>query len=96
MLFAAANRDEEKWGPDAATYRLDRNPTDHVGFGHGIHLCLGAPLARLEARVTAELLFEQTSAFEPSGAIVGTQIFLLRGCTSIPLTVIAGRCHSRS
>ena len=48
VLFAAANRDEEKWGPDAATYRLDRNPTDHVGFGHGIHLCLGAPLARLE------------------------------------------------
>jgi len=87
VLFAAANRDEEKWGPDAATYRLDRNPTDHVGFGHGIHLCLGAPLARLEARVTAEVLFEQTSAFEPSGEIVGTQSFLLRGCTSIPLTV---------
>ena len=87
VLFAAANRDEEKWGPDAATYRLDRNPTDHVGFGHGIHLCLGAPLARLEARVAAEVLFEQTSAFELRGEIVGTQSFLLRGCTSIPLTV---------
>jgi cytochrome P450 len=87
VLFASANRDEAKWGPDAATYRLDRNPTDHVGFGHGIHLCLGAPLARLEARVTAEVLFEQTSSFESSGEIVGTQSFLLRGCTSIPLTV---------
>jgi cytochrome P450 len=87
VLFASANRDEAKWGPDAGTYRLDRQPTDHVGFGHGIHLCLGAPLARLEARVTAEVLFERTSAFEPSGDIVGTQSFLLRGCTSIPLTV---------
>ncbi len=87
VLFASANRDEAKWGPDAAAFRLDRQPTDHVGFGHGIHLCLGAPLARLEARVTAEVLFERTSAFEPSGEIVGTQSFLLRGCTSIPLTV---------
>jgi cytochrome P450 len=87
VLFAAANRDEAKWGPDAATYRLDRNPTDHVGFGHGIHLCLGAPLARLEARVTAEVLFERTSTLELSGDIVGTESFLLKGCTSIPLTV---------
>ena len=87
VLFASANRDEAKWGDDAATYRLDRQPADHVGFGHGIHLCLGAPLARLEARVTAEVLFERTSAFEASGDIVATQSFLLRGCTSIPLTV---------
>jgi cytochrome P450 len=87
VLFAAANRDEAKWGADADTFRLDRQPTDHVGFGHGIHLCLGAPLARLEARVTAEVLFERTSALELSGDIVGTQSFLLRGCTQIPLTV---------
>ncbi|HTN79948.1 MAG TPA: cytochrome P450 [Acidimicrobiales bacterium] len=87
VLFASANRDEEKWGPDADTFRLDRQPPDHVGFGHGIHLCLGAPLARLEARVAAEVLFERTSAFEASGDIVGTASFLLRGCTSIPLTV---------
>ncbi len=87
VLFAAANRDEAKWGPDAAIYRLDRQPTDHVGFGHGIHLCLGRPLAQLEARVTAEVLFERTSALELSGDIVGTQSFLLRGCTQIPLTV---------
>ena len=87
VLFAAANRDEAKWGPDADTYRLDRQPTDHVGFGHGIHLCLGRPLAQLEARVTAEVLFERTSALELSGDIVGTQSFLLRGCTQIPLTV---------
>ncbi|HMK10505.1 MAG TPA: cytochrome P450, partial [Acidimicrobiales bacterium] len=66
VLFASANRDEAKWGEDADTFRLDRQPTDHVGFGHGIHLCLGAPLARLEARVAAEVLFERTSALESS------------------------------
>src|SRR3546814_10464883 len=56
LSFGAANRDPEAFEePD--TYRADRNPRMHVGFGHGAHLCVGAPLARMEAHVVlTELL----------------------------------------
>jgi beta-dihydromenaquinone-9 omega-hydroxylase len=48
LLYGAANRDLRRYDdPDA--FRIDRNPADHLGFGSGIHLCLGAHLARLEA-----------------------------------------------
>jgi cytochrome P450 len=50
--LAGANRDPEFWGPDADTFRLDRpNAHQHLSFGGGVHHCLGAALARLEARV---------------------------------------------
>lgn len=39
-LFASANRDESTWGPDAAEFRVDRDASDHVAFGSGVHLCL--------------------------------------------------------
>jgi cytochrome P450 len=87
VVFASANRDQAKWGPDADRFDLGREPADHVAFGHGIHLCLGAPLARLEARVAAEVLFAATSFVEPAGEVVGTASFLLRGCRSMPVRV---------
>ncbi|WP_194918603.1 cytochrome P450, partial [Catenulispora rubra] len=53
--LAAANRDEAYWGPDADELHLDRaNARNHVAFGGGPHHCLGAALARLEARVAVE------------------------------------------
>lgn len=55
LLFGAANRDPHKFAnPDV--FDIHRNPTDHVGFGSGIHYCLGARLARLEARMVVEEL----------------------------------------
>ncbi|GAB3615671.1 cytochrome P450 [Okibacterium endophyticum] len=47
MSFASANRSPDRFD-DPDTARLDRFPNPHLGFGHGIHVCLGAPLARLE------------------------------------------------
>lgn len=47
MLFASANRDEDVF-PDPNAFRLDRNPADHLGFGSGIHMCVGMHLAQLE------------------------------------------------
>ncbi|WP_224249225.1 cytochrome P450 [Hyalangium gracile] len=58
LLFASANRDETVF-TDAERFDLHRaNASRHLGFGHGTHYCVGAPLARLEARVALGLLIE--------------------------------------
>jgi cytochrome P450 len=63
LLWAAANRDPEEF-EDPDTLRLDRRfSTHHVAFGRGLHFCLGAPLARLEARCAIEALVTRTKSF---------------------------------
>ena len=55
LLPAAANHDPAKY-PDADTFDIDRDTDGHLGFGHGVHSCVGAPLARMETQATIELL----------------------------------------
>ncbi len=69
MLYASANRDEEVFGPSAATFEIGRHPNPHISFGFGNHFCLGAALARLEARVVLEELLDRFGAVEPAGAV---------------------------
>ena len=59
LIFAAANRDPEMFSqPD--TFSVDReNARDHLAFGHGEHFCIGAMLARLEARIAVEHILER-------------------------------------
>jgi len=71
LLYLAANRDEEEWGEDAERFdvRRDHSRRRHLSFGFGEHLCLGASLARIEARVLFEELLVRLPECEPAGPL---------------------------
>ncbi|MEW2218874.1 cytochrome P450 [Streptomyces sp. NPDC006990] len=59
VSYGAIGRDEEQHGPDAERFDITRTPTRHLSFGHGPHVCPGAPLSRLEALVALPALFDR-------------------------------------
>jgi len=85
-LLGAANRDPAQFSePD--TLNLARNPNPHVGFGRGIHFCLGAPLARVEAQIAIGALLERFPNLRLNGAPLRRDQITLRGLASLPVTV---------
>jgi hypothetical protein len=60
VWLVSANHDERQF-ENPEDFVIDRHPNPHVGFGHGIHFCLGAPLARLESRVALGVLLRRYS-----------------------------------
>jgi cytochrome P450 len=66
-VIGSANRDSQQF-PDAARFDITRDPNPHIAFGHGIHFCLGAPLARLEARIAVSDLLARLNGFELASA----------------------------
>lgn len=92
LCLGAANRDPRKFA-DPHEFRLDRkNVREHIAFGRGIHTCAGAPLARVEGKVTVNRLLERTRDITINEAIHGpaedrryayAPTFLLRGLTEL-------------
>ena len=85
MLYAAANRDPAVFGDSAGVLDIGRDPNPHLGLGFGTHFCLGAPLARLEARILLEELLVRFSQIEIAGEIERSSSSIIAGVTSAPL-----------
>lgn len=81
-LLGSANRDDTIF-ENADTMDLTRDPNPHIGFGAGIHFCLGAPLARLEMGVSLPALFERFPTIELVGEPERRPTFVLRGYESV-------------
>ncbi|WP_328807826.1 cytochrome P450 family protein [Nonomuraea antri] len=64
--YAAVGRDPDRYGDRAARFEPSEPPATHLSFGHGTHFCLGASLARLEAEVALEALFERYPGLTPA------------------------------
>ncbi len=88
LLLGSANRDERVW-EHADVYDIDRGgPAHHVGFGHGIHVCLGAALARLEMRVSLEELLTRAPGYElDESGLVRMHSGNVRGYARMPMRV---------
>jgi cytochrome P450 len=90
VCLAAANRDPDRWGPDADAVRIDRpDAGSHLQFGAGIHLCLGSHLARLQAEIMLGALVGRLDDIELDGEPVWSPRMVLRSLTSLPITFTA-------
>ncbi len=88
-LIGAANRDGEVFAnPDQMD--LTRDPNPHIGFGAGIHFCLGAPLARLEMGVSLPALWEKYPDMELASEPIRRPTFVLRGYESVAISACIG------
>ncbi|HUK91137.1 MAG TPA: cytochrome P450, partial [Blastocatellia bacterium] len=85
-LIAAGNRDPEQF-PEPEELRLDRNPNQHLGFGKGPHSCLGAQVARMEARVALSTLAVNFPAMRLTGEVKPRANATLRGPAVLPMTL---------
>jgi cytochrome P450 len=86
---ASANRDDAVFG-DGMRFDTGRDPNPHLGFGHGVHFCLGASLAQLEIRVMLDELLERFAGFELTGEPEWTRSNKHTGLRHLPV-----RMHAR-
>jgi len=91
VLLASALRDEEHF-PQADRFLMSRERASHLAFGHGVHYCLGALLARLEARLGLEALFSRLQDFSrASPELHWSPSLIARGPLALPLQLLPRR-----
>jgi hypothetical protein len=83
-LIGSANRDESVFD-QAERFDITRDPNPHIGFGAGIHFCIGAPLARMEMSVALPALLNRFPSIDLSGEPVSRGTFVLRGWAEVPI-----------
>ena len=89
MFLGAANRDPARWErPD--DYDINRRNAGHVGFGTGIHGCVGAVLARLEGELVLGALARKVGSIEIAGEPKRRYNNTLRGLASLPVRMLPG------
>ena len=90
VWYASANRDEAVFA-DPFALDLARQPNDHLAFGHGPHLCLGAPLARLEMRVVFEELLARVARVELTAPVAWMRTNKFIGLRHMPVRLTRAR-----
>ncbi|MFI7505017.1 cytochrome P450 [Streptomyces sp. NPDC049687] len=84
--YAAANTDPAHYGPDADVFDATRAAEDHLSFGIGVHRCIGAPLARMEALTALSALFDRFPDLRPvGGELEQVPSFIAFGWQEIPV-----------
>ncbi|MFC0550839.1 cytochrome P450 [Planotetraspora thailandica] len=86
LFLGAANRDPRKW-ENPHTLEITRRAAGHVGFGMGVHGCVGQQIARLEGDVVLSALAERAATLTPTAAPVLRPNNTLRGFSSAPIQV---------
>jgi 4-methoxybenzoate monooxygenase (O-demethylating) len=86
MFLGAANRDPRRW-ENADRYDVSRRTSGHVGYGSGIHMCVGQLVARLEGEVMMAALARKVATIEIAGPVKRRYNNTLRGLESLPVTV---------
>ena len=84
MFYNSANRDEAAFEA-ADAFDIRRNPNPHLGFGVATHFCLGAHLARMEARVFLDELLATCTTIERTGDPLWVRSNLTNGYRALPL-----------
>jgi cytochrome P450 len=84
LMIGSANRDPDHW-PEADRFDIGRDTTGHLGFGFGIHFCLGSHLARLESRCALEAIAGRLTDLRFAGEVTRNSMPILRGPARLPV-----------